>query len=132
LTSYPELLERGVYGAVTAEQLRTLGRIQRSQRGLLSVINEVLNYARLETGAVTYQVTDVVGSPAQVTKTAPGVTIWRDRGLQDRGLRDRGPRTAGRGEAQQRAGRRAASGREHRSHGHRASGHRTVRKIGLE
>ena len=56
---YAELMELGIHGPVTAEQRTALDRIQRSQRALLSVINEVLNYARLETGAVTYDLTDV-------------------------------------------------------------------------
>ena len=56
---YAELIEMGIRGPVTEQQREDLGRIQRSQRALLSVINEVLNYARLETGAVTYDVTDV-------------------------------------------------------------------------
>ena len=56
---YAELIELGIHGPVTPEQRTALDRIQRSQRALLSVINEVLNYARLETGAVAYDVTDV-------------------------------------------------------------------------
>ena len=56
---YTELLEMGIHGPVTPEQRTALDRIQRSQRALLSVINEVLNYARLETGAVSYDLTDV-------------------------------------------------------------------------
>jgi signal transduction histidine kinase len=56
---YAELMEMGLHGPVTADQRTALGRIQRSQRALLSVINEVLNYARLETGAVTYELADV-------------------------------------------------------------------------
>jgi PAS domain S-box-containing protein len=56
---YAELIELGIHGPVTREQRAALDRIQRSQRALLSVINEVLNYARLETGAVTYDLADV-------------------------------------------------------------------------
>ena len=64
---YAQLIELGLRGTVTAEQRADLERIQRSQRHLLSVINEVLNYARLESGAVTYDVqpmavTDVVAT----------------------------------------------------------------------
>jgi signal transduction histidine kinase len=56
---YAELIEMGIHGPVTPEQRSALDRIQRSQQALLSVINEVLNYARLETGAVTYDLADV-------------------------------------------------------------------------
>jgi len=56
---YAELIELGIRGPVTAEQRADLDRIQRSQRHLLGLINGVLNYARLETGNVRYEVTDV-------------------------------------------------------------------------
>jgi signal transduction histidine kinase len=56
---YAELMELGIRGPVTNEQRDDLARIQRSQRALLGLINEVLNYARLDAGAVTYDVTDV-------------------------------------------------------------------------
>jgi signal transduction histidine kinase len=57
---YAELMELGIHGPVTAEQGAALARIQRSQRHLLGLVNEVLNYAKLETGAVRYEVRDVV------------------------------------------------------------------------
>jgi signal transduction histidine kinase len=56
---YAELLEMGVRGAVTPSQVEDLRRIQRSQKHLLGLINEVLNYARVETGTVRYDLTDV-------------------------------------------------------------------------
>ncbi|GLC26914.1 PAS domain-containing sensor histidine kinase [Roseisolibacter agri] len=51
---YAELIELGIRGAVTEEQRADLARIQASQRHLLGLINDVLNYAKLETGAVRY------------------------------------------------------------------------------
>jgi PAS domain S-box-containing protein len=56
---YAELMEMGIRGAVTPEQREDLRRIQASQRHLLGLINEVLNYAKLETGTVHYDITDV-------------------------------------------------------------------------
>jgi signal transduction histidine kinase len=56
---YAQLLEMGVRGPVTVEQREDLARIQRSQQHLLGLINEVLNYAKLETGAVRYEITRV-------------------------------------------------------------------------
>jgi PAS domain S-box-containing protein len=57
---YTELMELGIRGPVTPQQREDLGRIQRSQRHLLSLINEVLNYARLESGAVQYEIAPVL------------------------------------------------------------------------
>jgi signal transduction histidine kinase len=51
---YTELMELGIRGPITAEQRIDLARIQQSQRHLLGLINGVLNYARVEAGAVHY------------------------------------------------------------------------------
>jgi PAS domain S-box-containing protein len=51
---YAELMEMGIRGPVTQQQAEDLRRIQTSQRHLLGLINEVLNYAKLETGTVHY------------------------------------------------------------------------------
>ncbi|MDF1503652.1 PAS domain-containing protein [Roseisolibacter sp. H3M3-2] len=56
---YAELLELGIRGPISAAQREDLLRIQASQRHLLGLINEVLNYARLETGAVQFDLTAV-------------------------------------------------------------------------
>ena len=56
---YAELMEMGIRGPVTVQQQEDLRRIQTSQRHLLGLINEVLNYAKLETGSVHYDVRDV-------------------------------------------------------------------------
>ena len=56
---YADLLEMGLRGPVTAQQREDLVRIQASQRHLLGLINEVLNYAKLETGVVRYETADV-------------------------------------------------------------------------
>jgi signal transduction histidine kinase len=57
----------GVHGPVTAEQMDALDRIDRSQRHLLRLINDVLNLSRIEAGRVDYEVipvslAEVVGS----------------------------------------------------------------------
>lgn len=56
---YAELMEMGIRGPVTPEQAEDLRRIQTSQRHLLGLINEVLNYARLETGTVHYDLQSI-------------------------------------------------------------------------
>jgi PAS domain S-box-containing protein len=59
IAGYVELLELGIHGPVTAQQLDMLARIARSQRHLLGLINEVLNLARIEAGQVQYQLETV-------------------------------------------------------------------------
>jgi PAS domain S-box-containing protein len=56
---YAELMELGIHGTVSPEQREALERIQRSQQVLLGLINQVLNYARIESGNVRYDVTNV-------------------------------------------------------------------------
>ncbi|MGH9422278.1 MAG: MEDS domain-containing protein [Thermoanaerobaculia bacterium] len=52
---YAELMELGIHGPVTNKQRESLDRIQRSQRMLLGLINQVLSYARVEMGNVRYE-----------------------------------------------------------------------------
>jgi signal transduction histidine kinase/PAS domain-containing protein len=59
ISGYAELLRLGLRGPTTPEQQEDLGRIMRSQRHLLSVINDILNFARLEAGHVEYHVVEV-------------------------------------------------------------------------
>jgi len=56
---YAQLLQMGVHGSVNAAQEEALERIQRSQRHLLGLINDVLNFAKLEAGHVGYRITPV-------------------------------------------------------------------------
>jgi signal transduction histidine kinase len=53
---YAQLLEMGVRGPVTPSQREDLERIERSQRHLLSLINDVLNFAKLEAGRVHFAI----------------------------------------------------------------------------
>jgi len=56
---YAQLLQMGVSGPVTAEQQVYLERIQRSQGHLLGVINDILNFSRLEAGEIEFTVATV-------------------------------------------------------------------------
>ncbi len=65
---YAQLIDLGIRGPVTPEQRDDLQRIQASQKHLLGLINEVLNYARVESGAIGYELTDV--AVAEVARAA--------------------------------------------------------------
>jgi two-component system sensor histidine kinase/response regulator len=56
---YAQLIEDGVNGPITPEQRKSLTRIRANQEHLLTLINDVLNLARMEAGRVTVQATDV-------------------------------------------------------------------------
>ena len=59
IAGYAELLDLGIHGPVTAEQREAILRIRRSQRHLLGLINDVLNFAKLEAGHVEFHLADV-------------------------------------------------------------------------
>jgi PAS domain S-box-containing protein len=52
---YAELIEMGVGGAVSEQQREYLERIRGSQQHLLALINDLLNYSRIESGQMTYK-----------------------------------------------------------------------------
>jgi len=78
---YAELMELGIRGPITVEQQADLSRIQQSQRHLLGLINGVLNYARVEAGAVEYAVEDVPLGEVLASCEALIVPQVRGRGL---------------------------------------------------
>ena len=56
---YAELVEMGVRGPVTDLQREDLTRIRQSQRHLLGLINQVLDYTRVDTGTLHYDIADI-------------------------------------------------------------------------
>ena len=70
IAGYVQLLELEVHGPLAPEQHAALERVQRSQRYLLSLINDILNFAKLEAGRVEYSTEDVVLADA-VAHIAP-------------------------------------------------------------
>ena len=56
---YVELLDMGLRGPVTEAQHTDLARVKKSQQYLLVLITEILNFVQVDTGRVTYDVTDV-------------------------------------------------------------------------
>jgi signal transduction histidine kinase len=56
---YAELIEMGLRGPVTPEQLTDLTRIRQNQRHLLTLITEILNFVRAESGRMEYRFSDV-------------------------------------------------------------------------
>lgn len=53
ISGYAQLLESGIGGPLQPQQLGYLARIQRSQQHLLSMINDIIDFARLEAGKLT-------------------------------------------------------------------------------
>jgi signal transduction histidine kinase len=56
---YAQLIELGIHGPVTPDQLLALGKIQTSQLHIQGLINSVLEFTRIEAGVVQYHMQPV-------------------------------------------------------------------------
>jgi PAS domain S-box-containing protein len=56
---YAELLAMGIRGSLNADQAQDIARIRRSQQHLLTLINDVLNFAKVDAGQTEYHITAV-------------------------------------------------------------------------
>ena len=81
IAGYTELLEMELRGPITAEQREDLRRIRRSQRHLLALVNDVLNFARLDTGYLQYEMAPVAIADALVEVEAMVAPQLQAKGL---------------------------------------------------
>jgi nitrogen-specific signal transduction histidine kinase len=79
---YAELLELGIRGPVTDEMRDDLARIRKSQRHLLGLINDVLNYTRIEASRVKYDIAHVALDEALSTCEALTAPQRRAKNLE--------------------------------------------------
>ncbi|HJU89338.1 MAG TPA: ATP-binding protein [Gemmatimonadaceae bacterium] len=59
IAGYAQLLELGVHGPLSPSQQEAVSRITRSQSHLLRLINDVLNFSKIDAGQVRYEIIDV-------------------------------------------------------------------------
>ncbi len=59
ISGYAQLMLEGVAGSVNEQQEEYLGRIIGSQQHLLAIVNDLLNYSRIEAGEVQYERAEV-------------------------------------------------------------------------
>jgi signal transduction histidine kinase len=76
-----QLMEMGLHGPVTDQQRDALGRVQRSQRHLLALINDVLNLARTEAGQVVYVIESLPVAPVVAEVTSLLAPLFAGRSL---------------------------------------------------
>jgi len=80
---YTDLLAMGLRGPVTEDQLDDLQRIKRSQQHLLGIINDILNFSRIDAGQTAYDYSPVpllgvvegIGQMIEPQAAAKGLTL---------------------------------------------------------
>gem|GEM_PF-6029515 len=56
ISGYTEILELGIHGSLTPRQDKDIASIKRSARHLLSLINDILNFAKIGTGEIDLRI----------------------------------------------------------------------------
>src|SRR5690348_13350600 len=81
IAGYAELLEIGIHGSLNDSQREAVARIQRSERHLLGLINDVLNFAKIEAGHV-----DIELGPVPVHETLAALEALVAPQVRSKGL----------------------------------------------
>jgi PAS domain S-box-containing protein len=81
IAGYTQLLSLGVRGPITKEQQDDLDRIDRSQRHLLSLINDILNFAKIEAGHV-----DVDDIPVKIKSVLDSLQEFVEPQLREKSI----------------------------------------------
>jgi signal transduction histidine kinase len=98
IQGYVQLIDLGIHGPVTGAQRESLARIDRAQRHLLGLVNDVLNFTRMGAGRVEYdvQAVDVADVVADVLPLVEPQLAQKQISLEVRlstpGVRDVDPR----------------------------------------
>lgn len=59
IAGYAELLEMGMRGPVSEQQREAISRIRRSQQHLLGIVNDILTFAKTETGRIPMRLENI-------------------------------------------------------------------------
>jgi signal transduction histidine kinase len=78
---YAQLMEMGIHGPVTEAQAENLEKIRRNQTHLLGLINDILNFAKIEAGHVQYRIERV-----PVNETLAGLEALVEPQVRAKGL----------------------------------------------
>lgn len=81
ISGYADLLDLLVHGPLTSSQLQDVARIKRSANYLLSLINDILNFAKFDAGSTPLNIARV-----SVESTLSSLEVLLDPQLQAKGL----------------------------------------------
>ena len=82
ISGYTQLLELGIHGPVTDAQLTDFARIERNARHLLALINDILNFAKIESGHLHFHldnvpIVDMIGEMEDMIAAVAGAKLIR-------------------------------------------------------
>jgi signal transduction histidine kinase len=79
ISGYTELIAEAVYGPVNSEQREALSGIDESSRNLLTLINQILDLSKVESGKIEIYVTDVAVHEVAQAVAAESLGLTHDR-----------------------------------------------------
>jgi signal transduction histidine kinase len=79
ILGYSELINEGIYGPVTEEQKEALDGIEESSRNLLTLINQILDLSKVESGKIELYVTDVAMHDVVQSVVAEALPLTKDK-----------------------------------------------------
>jgi signal transduction histidine kinase len=81
IIGFAELLERGLYGELPARALEALLHVRRNSRTMLRLINDILDFAKIEAGHFTIEL-----APVDLSAVVHDVADMLEPQLRERGL----------------------------------------------
>jgi PAS domain S-box-containing protein len=72
VSGYLEILEQNIHGALTADQRRDVGRIHQAQEHLITLVNMILDFAKLEGGPIELSMAEI---PVEETLRGPEALV---------------------------------------------------------
>ncbi len=81
ILGYTELIHEGIYGPTTGEQREALAGVEESSRNLLTLINQILDLSKVESGKVEIYVTEVAMHDIAQHVAAEAQVFLRDKKL---------------------------------------------------
>jgi signal transduction histidine kinase len=81
ILGYTELIAEGIYGPTTGEQREALDGVDESSRNLLTLINQILDLSKVESGKIEIYVTEVAVHDIAQHVAAEAQVLLRDKPL---------------------------------------------------
>jgi signal transduction histidine kinase len=82
ILGYTELIHEGIYGPTTGEQREALDGVEESSRNLLTLINQILDLSKVESGKVEIYVTEVAMHDIAQHVAAEAQVFLREKSLK--------------------------------------------------